>query len=120
MFKCFGCYLIVLLVIGLFMVGYLILVCWINWFMFDFVDVYDVIEVDLFVIVVMWYGQYFMVLFVKLKYWLVKVMIFCFVDGEVNVIVVCKFGLGLICVFGGCNVYQIKKCGGMCGFIEVF
>jgi lysophospholipid acyltransferase (LPLAT)-like uncharacterized protein len=80
--------------------------------------VHDEMEQDLPVIVAMWHGQHFMVPFAKPSHWPAKVMISRSADGEVNAIAARKLGLGLIRASGGKNARQIKKRGGMRGFIE--
>ncbi|WP_415713797.1 lysophospholipid acyltransferase family protein [Roseibium sp.] len=80
--------------------------------------VHDEMEEHLPVIVAMWHGQHFMVPFAKPAHWPAKVMISRSADGEVNAIAARKLGLGLIRASGGRNARQIKKRGGMKGFIE--
>lgn len=118
MLKRLGRHPFVLSAIGSFMAGYLTLVRRTNRFTIDPADVHDVTETHLPVIVAMWHGQHFMVPFAKPKHWPAKVMISRSADGEVNAIAARKLGLGLIRASGGRNAHQIKKRGGMRGFIE--
>lgn len=118
MLKRLGRHPFVLSAIGSFMAGYLTLVRRTNRFTIDPADVHDATETHLPVIVAMWHGQHFMVPFAKPKNWPAKVMISRSADGEVNAIAARKLGLGLIRASGGRNAHQIKKRGGMRGFIE--
>jgi len=108
----------VLETIGSLMAAYLKLVYRTNRFVIEPEGVHARTEEELPVIVAMWHGQHFMVPFAKPSHWPAKVMISRSVDGEVNAIAASKFGLGLIRASGGRNARQIKKRGGMKGFIE--
>lgn len=108
----------VLAAVGSAMAGYLKLVYHTNRFVIEPEGVHDEMGKDLPVIVAMWHGQHFMVPFAKPRDWPAKVMISRSADGEVNAIAAAKFGLGLIRASGGRNARQIKKRGGMRGFIE--
>ncbi|ERP88634.1 hypothetical protein Q669_09250 [Labrenzia sp. C1B10] len=108
----------VLASIGTLMAVYLKLVYRTNRFVIDPEGVHERSEQDLPVIVAMWHGQHFMVPFAKPAHWPAKVMISRSADGEVNAIAARKLGLGLIRASGGKNARQIKKRGGMRGFIE--
>ncbi|MEM9633908.1 MAG: lysophospholipid acyltransferase family protein [Pseudomonadota bacterium] len=108
----------VLSAVGTVLAGYLKLVYFTNRFVIEPSGVHDEREKDLPVIVAMWHGQHFMVPFAKPKHWPAKVMISRSADGEVNAIAARKLGLGLIRASGGKNARQIKKRGGMRGFIE--
>ncbi len=104
--------------VGSALAGYLKLVHFTNRFTLEPAGVYDETEQDLPVIVAMWHGQHFMVPFAKPAHWPAKVMISRSADGEVNAVAARKLGLGLIRASGGKNARQIKKRGGMRGFIE--
>lgn len=108
----------VLASIGTLMAAYLKLVYRTNRFVIEPEGVHEQSEKDLPVIVAMWHGQHFMVPFAKPAHWPAKVMISRSADGEVNAIAARKLGLGLIRASGGKNARQIKKRGGMRGFIE--
>ena len=108
----------VLATVGSAMAAYLKLVYHTNRFVIEPEGVHDETEKQLPVIVAMWHGQHFMVPFAKPRHWPAKVMISRAADGEVNAIAASKFGLGLIRASGGRNARQIKKRGGMRGFIE--
>lgn len=104
--------------VGALLAGYLKLVYRTNRFVVAPEGVHARMEADLPVIVAMWHGQHFMVPFAKPSHWPAKVMISRSADGEINAIAARKFGLGLIRASGGRNARQIKKRGGMRGFIE--
>ncbi|GAA0778756.1 DUF374 domain-containing protein [Roseibium denhamense] len=104
--------------VGTLLAGYLKLVYHTNRFRIAPEGVHATTEEHLPVIVAMWHGQHFMVPFAKPAHWPAKVMISRSADGEVNAIAAQKFGLGLIRASGGRNARQIKKRGGMKGFIE--
>ncbi|WP_298984873.1 lysophospholipid acyltransferase family protein [uncultured Roseibium sp.] len=108
----------VLSAVGSVLAGYLKLVYHTNRFTIEPQSVHEETESDLPVIVAMWHGQHFMVPFAKPSSWPAKVMISRSADGEVNAIAARKLGLGLIRASGGRNARQIKKRGGMRGFIE--
>lgn len=118
MLKRFGRHPFVLSAVGSFLAGYLRFVYRTNRFVLDPVDTHKANEAHLPVIVAMWHGQHFMVPFAKPAHWPAKVMISRSADGEVNAIAARKLGLGLIRASGGRNAHQIKKRGGMRGFIE--
>mgnify|MGYP000471764933 CR=1 FL=1 len=104
--------------VGSALAGYLKLVYHTNRFVVDPEGVHEATGKDLPVIVAMWHGQHFMVPFAKPSHWPAKVMISRSADGEVNAIAARKLGLGLIRASGGKNARQIRKRGGMRGFIE--
>ncbi|MCX2723838.1 lysophospholipid acyltransferase family protein [Roseibium salinum] len=104
--------------VGTLLAGYLKLVYLTNRFVLDPEGVHEDTEQHLPVIVAMWHGQHFLVPFAKPSHWPAKVMISRSVDGEVNAIAARKLGLGLIRASGGKSARQIKKRGGMRGFIE--
>ncbi len=118
MLKRLGRHPLVLSAIGSLLAGYLKLVYYTNRFVIEPVTVHEDSEKDLPVIVAMWHGQHFMVPFAKPKHWPAKVMISRSADGEVNAIAAKKLGMGLIRASGGRTAHQIKKRGGMKGFIE--
>lgn len=118
MLKKFGRHPIVLKSIGTAMAWYLKMVRNTNRFVIEPSDIYETILPDVPVIVAMWHGQHFMAPFVRPEGWSVKVMISRSADGEVNAIAAQKLGLGLIRASGGRKAHQIKKRGGMRGFIE--
>lgn len=118
MIKRLGRHPLVLAAIGTALAGYLKLVYLTNRFTIEPEHVHAETQEDLPVIVAMWHGQHFMVPFAKPKHWPAKVMISRSADGEVNAIAARKLGLGLIRASGGRNARQIKKRGGMRGFIE--
>jgi len=104
--------------IGSLLAAYLKLVYATNRFVIEPEGVHARNEEDLPVIVAMWHGQHFMVPFAKPAHWPAKVMISRSADGEVNAVAARKLGLGLIRASGGRNARQIRKRGGMRGFIE--
>jgi lysophospholipid acyltransferase (LPLAT)-like uncharacterized protein len=104
--------------VGSLLAAWLKLVYRTNRFVIEPEGVHERTEEDLPVIVAMWHGQHFMVPFAKPAHWPAKVMISRSADGEVNAVAASKFGLGLIRASGGRNARQIKKRGGMRGFIE--
>ncbi|TYC62367.1 DUF374 domain-containing protein [Rhodobacterales bacterium] len=104
--------------VGSLMAAYLKLVYRTNRFVIEPEHAHAQVETDLPVIVAMWHGQHFMVPFAKPSHWPAKVMISRSADGEVNAVAASKFGLGLIRASGGKNARQIRKRGGMRGFIE--
>jgi lysophospholipid acyltransferase (LPLAT)-like uncharacterized protein len=108
----------VLSLVGSVLAGWLKLVYRTNRFVVKPDGAHDEMEPQLPVIVAMWHGQHFMVPFAKPSHWPAKVMISRSADGEVNAIAARKLGLGLIRASGGKNARQIKKRGGMRGFIE--
>ncbi len=118
MMKRLGRHPLVLNAVGTALAGYLKLVHLTNRFVVEPEGVHEETEQHLPVIVAMWHGQHFMVPFAKPSHWPAKVMISRSADGEVNAIAARKFGLGLIRASGGQNARQIKKRGGMRGFIE--
>lgn len=118
MIKRLGRHPIVLSGVGNILATYLKFVRWTNRFVLDPECIHQKTESDLPVIVAMWHGQHFMVPFAKPKEWPAKVMISRSADGEVNAIAARKLGLGLIRASGGRNARQIKKRGGMKGFLE--
>lgn len=87
-------------------------------FQIDPPDFYERILADLPVIVAMWHGQHFMMPFARPKGWDVRVMISRSVDGEINAIAARRLGLGLIRASGAQKAHQVRKRGGMRGFIE--
>ncbi|MDQ0316723.1 lysophospholipid acyltransferase family protein [Amorphus orientalis] len=70
-------------------------------------------------IVAMWHGQHFMAPFARPKAWTdCRVMISRSADGDVNAIAASRLGLGLIRASGGRKPHQIRKRGGVRGFLE--
>ncbi|GHB22085.1 hypothetical protein GCM10007094_07790 [Pseudovibrio japonicus] len=69
-------------------------------------------------IVSMWHGQHFMCPFGVPKGWDVRVMISRSADGDMQAICVKKLGIGLIRASGAQRASQIRKRGGMRGFME--
>ncbi len=104
--------------IGSFLATYLQFVYRTNRFVIEPSDAHDRVSEHLPVIVAMWHGQHFMVPFAKHPDWPAKVMISRSADGEVNAVAASKLGLGLIRASGGQTGRQIRKRGGMRGFIE--
>jgi lysophospholipid acyltransferase (LPLAT)-like uncharacterized protein len=118
MLKRIGRHPLVLSAIGSLLAGYLKLVYYTNRFTIEPVTIHEDTDKDLPVIVAMWHGQHFMVPFAKPSHWPAKVMISKSADGEINAIAARKLGMGLIRASGGRTAHQIKKRGGMRGFIE--
>lgn len=104
--------------VGFLMAAYLKFVYRTNRFVREPATAHEEMEEQLPVIVAMWHGQHFMVPFAKPSHWPAKVMISRSADGEVNAVAASRFGLGLIRASGGKNARQIRKRGGMRGFIE--
>ncbi|EEE46390.1 lysophospholipid acyltransferase family protein [Roseibium alexandrii] len=118
MLKRIGRHPLVLSAIGSLLAGYLKLVYYTNRFTTEPVTIHEDTDKDLPVIVAMWHGQHFMVPFARPPHWPAKVMISKSADGEINAIAARKLGMGLIRASGGRTAHQIKKRGGMRGFIE--
>jgi len=118
MLKRLGRHPLVLSAVGSFLAGYLKLVYYTNRFVREPASLHEDTEKNLPVIVAMWHGQHFMVPFAKPAHWPAKVMISKSADGEINAIAARKLGMGLIRASGGRTAHQIKKRGGMRGFIE--
>lgn len=70
------------------------------------------------VIFAMWHGQHFMVPVIKPRSWPSKVMISRSRDGELNAVACDRFGIGLIRASGGTTGAQVRKRGGVRGFLE--
>lgn len=70
-------------------------------------------------IAAMWHGQHFMTPFVRPPDWDVRVMISRSGDGEINAIAAKRLGMGLIRASGGQTEAQVRKRGGVRGFLEV-
>ncbi|MQT13883.1 lysophospholipid acyltransferase family protein [Rhizobiales bacterium Sp-1] len=105
--------------IGELLAAWLVFVWRTNKVVYDPPDCYDRIRPDLPVLVAMWHGQHFMAPFVRPKGWDVRVMISRSVDGEINAVAAKRLGMGLIRASGGRNAREIKKRGGVRGFLEV-
>ncbi|GGB52404.1 hypothetical protein GCM10011316_25550 [Roseibium aquae] len=118
MLKSVGRHPLVLKGIGSLLAGYLKFVYRTNRFAVDPEGVYPKIQPGLPYIVAMWHGQHFMMPFSRPDGWPVKVMISRSADGEINAIAAEKLGLGLIRASGSQQSRQIRKRGGMRGFIE--
>ncbi|MTI42956.1 hypothetical protein JM93_02174 [Roseibium hamelinense] len=118
MMKRIGRHPVFIRAVGSLLASYLKLVRATNRFVIDPPDIYDRLPPDLPVIVAMWHGQHFMMPFTRPDGWPVKVMISRSADGEINAIAAEKLGLGLIRASGGQKAHQIKKRGGMRGFVE--
>jgi lysophospholipid acyltransferase (LPLAT)-like uncharacterized protein len=70
-------------------------------------------------IVTMWHGQHFMVPFGRPEPIEVRVMISRSGDGEINAIAASRLGMGLIRASGGKTGAQVRKRGGVRGFLEM-
>lgn len=69
-------------------------------------------------IVTMWHGQHFMMPFGRPTNADIRVMISRSGDGEINAIAARKLGMGLIRASGGQTAKQIRRRGGIRGFLE--
>lgn len=105
-------------VVGTALAHYLLAVRKTSSFKVDPPDFYEKVLPDLPVIVAMWHGQHFMMPFARPDGWNVSVMISKSADGEINAIAARRLGLGLIRASGAQKAHQVKKRGGMRGFIE--
>ncbi|MBO0345877.1 lysophospholipid acyltransferase family protein [Roseibium limicola] len=117
MLKKIGRHPLVLKSIGTALAAYLKLVYRTNRFIIEPSDIYETLEPELPVIVAMWHGQHFLVPFMRPASWPFKVMISRSADGEMNAVAAEKLGIGLIRASGGHKAHQIKKRGGLRGFI---
>jgi hypothetical protein len=70
-------------------------------------------------IVAMWHGQHFMVPFGRPADLEVRVMISRSGDGEINAVAAQRLGMGLIRASGGRTGAQVRKRGGVRGFLEM-
>lgn len=118
MLKKYGRHPAVLKAIGSLMAGYLKFVYRTNRFVVDPPDMHERLYPERPFLVAMWHGQHFMMPFSRPADWPVKVMISRSADGEVNAIAAQKLGIGLIRASGSQKRHQIKKRGGLRGFIE--
>ncbi|NLH81952.1 MAG: lysophospholipid acyltransferase family protein [Phyllobacteriaceae bacterium] len=66
-----------------------------------------------------WHGEHFMTPFAKPQAWPAAAMISRSRDGELNAMVVEKFGIGTIRASGGRDGAEVARRGGVRGFIEV-
>lgn len=82
-------------------------------------DAYERLRQSVPFIVAMWHGQHFMVPFGRPADLEVKVMISRSGDGEINAIAASRLGMGLIRASGGRNGAQVRKRGGVRGFLEM-
>lgn len=105
-------------VVGTALAHYLLAVRKTSSFQIDPPDFFEKVLPDLPVIVAMWHGQHFMMPFARPDGWDVRVMISRSADGEINAIAARRLGLGLIRASGAQKAHQVKKRGGMRGFIE--
>jgi lysophospholipid acyltransferase (LPLAT)-like uncharacterized protein len=69
-------------------------------------------------VVTMWHGEHFMMPFLKPHDgWTIKAMISRSQDGEMNVLVADKLGIGAIRASGGRSGHEVRKRGGVAGFV---
>ncbi len=68
-------------------------------------------------IVTIWHGEHFMLPFVKPKGWTIKAMISRSRDGELNALVAEKLGIGTIRASGGRDGKEVRRRGGIYGFV---
>ncbi|MEP3280585.1 MAG: lysophospholipid acyltransferase family protein [Stappiaceae bacterium] len=118
MLKSLGRSPVVLKTVGSFLAYYLLLVRKTSSMVIDPPDLYDQAVHYSPVIVAMWHGQHFMMPFARPDGWDVRVMISRSADGEINAIAAKKLGIGLIRASGAQKRHQMRKRGGMRGFIE--
>ena len=98
---------------------YLRLVYWTNRLTREPADMFDAIRPDLPVIVAMWHGQHFMLPYARPPGVDARVMVSRSGDGDINAIAAARLGMGLIRASGGQTEAQVKKRGGVRGFLEV-
>lgn len=118
MLKKFGRHPLVLKAVGNLLASYLLLVRNTSRLVIDPPDLYERLQGELPVIIAMWHGQHFMVPLGRLNDWDMRVMISRSADGEINAIAARALGMGLIRASGGRNARQMRKRGGMRGFLE--
>ncbi len=118
MLKSLGRSPVVLKIVGSLLAYYLLLVRKTSSMVIDPPDLYDQAAEFTPAIVAMWHGQHFMMPFSRPDGWDVRVMISRSADGEINAIAAEKLGLGLIRASGSQKRHQLKKRGGLRGFIE--
>lgn len=82
-------------------------------------DLYERVRPHQPFIVTMWHGQHFMVPFGRPEQIEVRVMISRSGDGEINAIAASRLGMGLIRASGGKTGAQVRKRGGVRGFLEM-
>ncbi|MGH2342090.1 lysophospholipid acyltransferase family protein [Segnochrobactraceae bacterium EtOH-i3] len=104
--------------IGNRMADYLMLVGRTSRWVYEPADYAARVEADLPVIFAMWHGQHFMVPVIKPRRWASKVMISRSRDGELNAVACARFDIGLIRASGGTTGAQVRKRGGVRGFLE--
>ncbi|WP_040615834.1 lysophospholipid acyltransferase family protein [Roseibium sp. TrichSKD4] len=108
----------VLRAVGVLMAEYLRFVHRTNRFTVAPEGIYEMVGYGLPYIIAMWHGQHFMMPFTRPSDVPVKVMISRSADGEINAVAAERLGIGLIRASGSQKKHQIKKRGGMRGFIE--
>lgn len=99
--------------------AYLLLIRHTGTLVLDPPDMYDEMLRRSPFIVAMWHGQHFMMPFARPKDWSVSVMISRSGDGEINAVAASRLGMGVIRASGGQTTAQVKKRGGVRGFIEI-
>lgn len=82
-------------------------------------DAYDRVRHMVPFVVAMWHGQHFMVPFGRPADIEVRVMISRSGDGEINAVAAERLGMGLIRASGGRTGAQVRKRGGVRGFLEM-
>jgi lysophospholipid acyltransferase (LPLAT)-like uncharacterized protein len=118
MLKKFGRHPLVLKAVGNLLASYLLLVRNTSSLTIDPPDLFERLQGELPVIIAMWHGQHFMVPLGRLEDWDMRVMISRSADGEINAIAARKLGMGLIRASGAHRAHQMRKRGGMRGFLE--
>jgi len=71
------------------------------------------------IIAAMWHGQHFMMPFAKPDDWRAAVMISRSGDGEINAVAALRLGMEVVRASGGQTEAQVKKRGGVRGFLEL-
>jgi lysophospholipid acyltransferase (LPLAT)-like uncharacterized protein len=82
-------------------------------------DAYERVRRSVPFIAAMWHGQHFMVPFGRPSDLDVRVMISRSGDGEINAVAAARLGMGLIRASGGRSGAQVRKRGGVRGFLEM-
>ncbi|KZK90107.1 hypothetical protein PsAD5_04540 [Pseudovibrio sp. Ad5] len=118
MLKKLGKHPLVMKLAGTAMAYYLLFVYKSSKLTIDPPEVYEEHEEGAPFIASMWHGQHFMLPFACPKHWDIRVMISRSADGEMQAVCASKLGLGTIRAAGAQRSSQIKKRGGMRGFIE--
>jgi lysophospholipid acyltransferase (LPLAT)-like uncharacterized protein len=98
--------------------GYFRFVRWSTRLILDPEDFHERLGEPRAMVVTMWHGEHFMMPFLKPDdRWTVKAMISRSQDGEMNVLVAEKLGIGAIRASGGRSDSEVRRRGGVAGFV---